>query len=253
MSSPVPVSFSDAGPRGDGVLFRQFLAEVARTNLAQWLPGEPAVILDLSSRSSRLVELMLDCGHSVIHGDPAASQPHISGAEAAAHLLTVQGDAQIVGWVAPESVDAVVAEGGTLSQALAAEITVEDLCRVLRPGGRLLMCVESLVSGLARLADQGCWAELADVPSADVVFVPEPDGSVARYFWPEELHGLLSEAGFDVEWIRPRTVLAEETVVRALRVDPGQLPSLVATELALSQRRQGESIGSQLVASAVKR
>ena len=253
MSSAVPVSFSGAGERGDEVLFGQFLAEVARTNLAQWLPSAPAVILDLSRRCSRLVELMLDRGHSVIHGDPSAAPPDIPGPDVAAHLLTVQSDPQTVDWVAPESVDAVVAEGGTLSEALAAEITVEDLHRVLRRGGRLLMCVESLVSGLARLADQGCWAELADVPSADVVLVPAPDGRVARYFWPEELHGMLTDAGFDVEWIRPRTVLAEETVVRALRVDPDQLPSLVATELALSQRRQGESIGSQLVASAVKR
>jgi hypothetical protein len=196
---------------------------------------------------------MLDRGHSVVHGDPSAARPDIPGPDTAGHLLTVQGDARTVDWVADESVDAVVAEGGTLSEALAAEVTVEDLHRVLRPGGRLLMCVESLVSGLARLADQGCWAELADVPSADVVLVPGPDGHVSRYFWPEELHAMLTEAGFDVEWVRPRTVLAEETVVRALRVDPHQLASLVTTELALSQRRQGESIGSLLVASAVRR
>jgi hypothetical protein len=109
------------------------------------------------------------------------------------------------------------------------------------------------VSGLSRLADQGCWAELADVPSADVVLVPSEDGHVSRCFWPEELHGMLNDAGFDVEWIRPRTVLAEPTVVRALRVDPDQLESLVTTELALSLRRQGESIGAQLVASARRR
>jgi hypothetical protein len=109
------------------------------------------------------------------------------------------------------------------------------------------------VSGLARLADQGCWAELADVPAADVVLVPSEDGSVSRCFWPEELHEMLADAGFDVEWIRPRTVLAEETVVRALRVDPAQLASLVTTELALERRRQGESVGPWLVASAVRR
>jgi hypothetical protein len=63
----------------------------------------------------------------------------------------------------------------------------------------------------------------------------------------------LSAAGFDVEWIRPRTVLAEQTVVGALRVDPTQLPSMVATELALAVRRQGESVGPHLVASARRR
>jgi hypothetical protein len=73
---------------------------------------------------------------------------------------------------------------------------------------------------------------------------------VSRCFWPEELHGMLVDAGFRVDWIRPRTVLAEQTVVRALRRDPSQLTSLVLTELALSQRRQGESLGTEFVASA---
>jgi hypothetical protein len=112
------------------------------------------------------------------------------------------------------------------------------------------MCVDSLVSGLSRLADQGCWAELADVPSADVVLISSEDGHVSRCFWPEELHGMLAEAGFEVEWIRPRTVLSEQTVIRALRVDHARMASLVQTELGLSRSRQGESLGSQLVVSA---
>ena len=90
------------------------------------------------------------------------------------------------------------------------------------------------------------------MPAADVVLVPSDDGHVSRYFWPEELHGMLTDAGFEVEWIRPRTVLAEETVVRALRFDRTRMESLVATELGLSRSRQGESIGARLVASAVR-
>jgi hypothetical protein len=194
---------------------------------------------------------MLNRGHTVIHADPLATRPRLGAAED--RLLTIRADGRRLDWLAPGSVDAVVAEGGMLSEALAAELTIEDLHRVLRPGGRMLLCVESLVSGLSRLADQGSWAELADVPAADVVLVPSPDGRVARCFWPEELHGMLNDAGFDVEWVRPRTVLAEQTVARALRVDPGQLGSLVTTELALERHRQGESIGAQLVASAVRR
>jgi hypothetical protein len=45
-------------------------------------------------------------------------------------------------------------------------------------------------------------------------------------------------------------VLAEETVVRALQQDQSQFGALVATELALEARRQGESVGRRLVASA---
>ena len=105
------------------------------------------------------------------------------------------------------------------------------------------------MSGLARLADQARWAELADVPAADVLLVPDGD-TVIRCFWPEELHGILTDAGFAVDWIRPRTVLADETIGRALVADPLQLDQLVATELALAAQREGEDIGGSLVASA---
>ncbi len=87
---------------------------------------------------------------------------------------------------------------------------------MLRPGGRLLLVVESLMLGLARLAEQGRWAELADAPSADVVLVPADDGTIRRCFWPEELRSLLADAGLEVEWVRPRSVLNPATVERAL-------------------------------------
>lgn len=256
MSSVRPLTTAGATGPSDDLLFRAFLAEVARAQLAEWLPKRPNLVLDLSLHcaqlpGARLVGLMVDRGHTVIHAEPPAPLPQLPGpVSRVGRLVTVHAEARRLDWLADRSVDAVVAEGGMLSAALAAELTVDDLHRVLRPRGRLLLCVDSLVSGLARLADQGRWAELADVPAADVVLVPDEDGGVSRCFWPEELAGMLRDVGFEVEWIRPRTVLSEQTVVRALRVDPDQLESLVATEVALSRRRQGESIGAQLVASA---
>lgn len=251
MSSPEPVTAEAVGATDDERIFARFTTEVARAQLDAWLPPSPSQVLDLSNRSAPVLDLLVRRGNRVLHADPAAEAPSCSAC-GPGRLLTVQGDPRNLGWLADEAVDVVVAEGGTLSEALAAEVTVDDLHRVLRPRGRLLICVESLVNGLSRLADQGCWAELADVPAADVVLVPSPDGSVSRCFWPEELHAILADAGFEVDWVRPRTVLAEQTVVRALRGDPAQLPSLVATELALEQRRQGESIGGHLVASATR-
>jgi SAM-dependent methyltransferase len=228
-----------------------FRAEVARQQLAEWLPAEPQVLLDLSPSCPRLLELMVSRGHTVIHAVPQPERPADVPA-GSGRLHRLQADGRSLDWVASGSVDGVIAEGGCLSTAPAAELTLDDIHRVLRPGGRLLLSVDSLVAGLARLADQGRWAELADVPAADVLLVPDGD-SVTRCFWPEELHTMLTDADFEVEWVRPRTVLADEAVSRALLADPGRLPRLVAAELSLARQREGEAIGGRLVASARRR
>ncbi|HVF05743.1 MAG TPA: methyltransferase type 11, partial [Frankiaceae bacterium] len=107
--------------------------------------------------------------------------------------------------------------------------------------------------GLARLAEQHRWAQLADVPSADVVLVENEDGSISRCFWPEELESVLDDFGYDVEWVRPRTVLSQDAVSRALDANPNSFDTLVRTELALAKDRQGESTGIHLIASATRR
>jgi hypothetical protein len=239
------------GPASGADLVDRFLRDVAASTLADWLPHEPARVLDLSHDSQSLLQPMLQGGHAVVHVGVQPRRPDIRrDPDSSGALAIIEADRLAPDWLRDASVDAVVAEGGTLSQALAAEVTLEGLHRVLRPGGQLLVSVDSLVAGLGRLADAGRWAELADVPAADVVLIPEAGGHVSRCFWPEELAGMLSAAGFDVEWIRPRSVLAEDTVVRALQQDHTQLEALVSTELALEAQRQGESVGRRLVASA---
>jgi SAM-dependent methyltransferase len=235
---------------GEDVLER-FWAEVARQQLAEWLPAPPQMLLDLSPSCPRLLELMVAHGHTVVHAVPEPERV-VPVPSAPGRLHRLRADGRSLDWLASESMDGVIAEGGCLSRAPAAEVTLDDIHRVLRPAGRLLLSVDSLVAGLARLADQGRWAELADVPAADVVLVPDGE-SVSRCFWPEELHAMLVDAGFDVEWIRPRTVLAAEAVSRALLADPSQLPTIVTAELSLARRREGEPIGGRLVASARRR
>lgn len=221
-----------------------FYERVATAQVAEWLPRRPARVLDLSGRPT-FVEQLVQHGHDVLHVSSRNPAPE------AARLTTVDADASRLGWLQDACVDAVLAESQMLSMCLAAELTAEDLLRVLRPGGQLLLVVESLLLGLARLADQGRWAELADVPSADVVLVPAEDGSITRCFWPEELRELLTEVGFEVEWVRPRSVLVPAAVERALaRGGEGALDTLVRTELALAREREGESAGIHLVASA---
>jgi SAM-dependent methyltransferase len=248
--TPVPESGPGLTVRSGDVLER-FRAEVAREQLAEWLPVQAQVLLDLSPSCPRLLDLMISRGHTVIHAVPELERP-AARSSGSGRLHRLRADGRSLDWVTSGSVDGVIAEGGCLSTAPAAELTFEDIHRVLRPGGRLLLSVDSLVAGLSRLADQGRWAELADVPAADVLLVPDGD-SVIRCFWPEELHAMLADAGFDVEWVRPRTVLADQAVSDALLADPARLPTLVTAELTLSARREGEAIGNRLVASARRR
>ena len=228
-----------------------FYAQVAAAQVAAWLPSGPARVLDLSG-GSEFADQLVVLGHEVVHARRSSALPPMA-ATGPGRVLPVVADSRYLGWLQSSSVDLVLAESRVLSMCLAAEFTVEHLCRVLRPGGRLLLVVDSLPLGLARLADQGRWAELADVPAADVVLVPDEDGSITRCFWPEELELLLREVGLDVEWVRPRTVLTPGTVERALSEGgTTALRTLVRTELALSASREGKTAGLHLVVSARK-
>jgi SAM-dependent methyltransferase len=231
-----------------------FYAEVAAAQLASWLPTERSRVLDVSGPRSPFARQVFAAGHQVVRVIPSVEDSiPVGPGPAGASLRHVVGDSRALDWFAPESFDAVLAEGRALSYSLATEATIEDIQRMLRPGGRLLLCVDSLLLGLARLAAQHRWAELSDVPRADVVLVPAEDGTITRAFWPEELRALLTSAGLVVDWIRPRTVLGEESVKRALAADVSCFPTLVRTEVELAAEREDASVGIHLVASARRR
>lgn len=226
-----------------GAAYWRFYDRVAAAQLAGWLPAEPSLVLDLCGRPGTTAQLV-SAGHRPLR---ASATP----VQVPAGAWTVRADTHRLPWLRDGSVGAVVAEARGLSLFLAAELTVEELLRVLVPGGPLLLVADSQLLGLARLAEQQRWAELADAPAADVVLVPEPDGALFRCFWPEQLEELLAGAGFAVEWVRPRTVLAPAAVERALqRGGPEVLDTLVRTELSLAASRQGSSAGLHLVVSA---
>lgn len=245
------VSLSALPVPGDSSAYWAFHDEVASRQVAAWAPTEPSRVLDLSGTRTGFAAQLVLAGHEVIHLCRSASTEvpdHGPG-----RLLAVRADGDSLDWLASESVDAVLAESRTLSSTLATEVVVAELRRVLRPGGRLLVVVESLVLGLARLAEQGRWAELADVPSADVVLIPGENGSVTRCFGPEELREMLLSAGFAVEWVRPRTALTPTVVERAL--DEGgraTFARLVESELALQPTGERDDAGLYLAASARK-
>jgi hypothetical protein len=164
-------------------------------------------------------------------------------------IVPVIADSSRLTFLADGCADGVMADDRALSVHLAAETMIAEIARVLRPGGRVLACVDSLVLGMAVLADQHHWAHLADLPHAEVVLVPWPDGTITRCFGPDQARELFSGAGLRVNWIRSRTVFSESVVTHWLRRDPDGLAKLVRAELAA---RSDESLGAQLVISASK-
>jgi hypothetical protein len=175
--------------------------------------------------------------------------PPFRSYEASGRLSTVTADGTGLAFLPDGCADGVIAEKRTLSLRLAAEELVTEIARVLRPGGRLFACVDSLTFGMAVLAEQHRWPYLVDLPNADVVLIPWPDGTITRCYGAEQLRELFAGTGLEVSWIQPRTVLSPQTVSYLLARDPSRFAELVNAEL---RARSDDSVGTQLVAYCVK-
>ncbi len=180
-------------------------------------------------------------GGSSLPSSPAPGRKH--------DLPTVAADGTGLEFLADGCADGVIAEDRALSLRLAAEDVVAEIARVLRPGGQVLACVDSLMLGMAVLAEQHRWPHLVDVPNADVVLIPWPDGTITRCYGAEQLRELFTGCGLEVSWIRPRTVFSPQTVSYLLARDPARFGELVSAEL---RARSDDSVGTQLVACAVR-
>jgi hypothetical protein len=246
----------DPGPLSPYWRFHQAVAEA---QLASWLPRESRLFVDISGPRARAAEIAAAAGHTVLRVTEAGAGPPVDtvpipppaiAPRRPGHLVRVISDPENLPFLADGCADGLIAEDRTLSRQLAAENLITDIARILRPAGRVLACVDSLVLGMALLAEQRHWAELTDLPHAEVVLVPWPDGTITRCFGAEQLRELFEDAGLTVMWIRPRTVFSPSTVAHVLRRDPKGLPRLVEAELAM---QPDESVGVQLVVSARKR
>jgi hypothetical protein len=240
MARPGASAAESVASGGSRAGYHAFRAAVARRQLTEWLPDPPARVLDLSGPGGGVAELAQP-GHRVLRvvpSCPGPAGPAGPGPWLVADTIALDG-------IRDDAVDAVVADDSALSRSLCTELTVEQLARVLRPGGRLFGSADSLRHGMALLANQSRWAELADLPAAELLLVPEPDGSIRRCFRVEELGELVAAAGLVVEWVGSRTVLARDLVNRALAVEPGGLAALVDTEL--EQAAHGTDVGGEQV------
>jgi hypothetical protein len=265
-----PLRADDDG-RGVSTSYERFLSAVVRAQLAAWLPESRSRLLDISleDRTRGSVDLssrIARCGHDVIRAVDVRNVAEVdgivptrvpglalAGSDPLPAVSHVAGDIRALDWFRSASVDGLVAEGSALSSALAIEATLEQAARLVRPGGRLLLSVDSLHFGLARLAEQHRWPELADAGRSDVVLVPTVDGGYSRCFDPDELRLVTTQAGFDVEWVRVRTLIPPDVISYAVTHDPTVLGDLIASELDLSQQRADEPLGMYLALSATRR
>jgi SAM-dependent methyltransferase len=276
----VQVSASAASPLaalapGSLAGYWRFQRAVARAQLVAWLPAASRLLVDLSGPDASASAQAADRGHTVIRvlaaapaAAPAPAAPAAAAPAAAPHrarpgrpgrgtIVPVMADPASLAFLADGCADGVVAEDGALSRQLMSEDLAAEIARVLRPGGRLLASVDSLVFGMAMLAEQRRWAHLTDLVHAEVVLIPWPDGTITRCFGVSQFTELLTEAGLEVSWVRPRTVLSPSMVDHVLRRDPSAITRLVRAELAACQDRSGglipaESFGISLVAAARK-
>lgn len=243
----------DTSPAAD---YSRFRAAVARAQLSAWLgqlAREQADLIDISGPGAEAAEVAARAGHTVLRvAEPGWPAPPAAadGRKPRGRLRVVAADSCGLDFLADGCADAVIAEDCTLSRHLAAESLVADIARVLRPGGQVLACVDSLTFGMAVLAEQHRWPHLVDVPNADVVLVPWPDDTITRCYSAEQLRELFSGSGLEVAWIRPRTVFSPQTVSYLLARDPGSFGALVKAELRV---RSDDSVGAQLISCARRR
>jgi SAM-dependent methyltransferase len=264
-------------PSGMGSLmaYWRFYRAVAEAQLSVWLASSPrhsgGLLVDLSGPHLPCAAQAAAAGNSVVH--LIAPEHLIPGAQEPAHaparqaltaasglpawssrgrgdLANLRADPAALPFLDDRSVDAVVADDRTLSRHLFTEQALAELSRVLRPGGRLFACFDSLMLGMAVLAEQHHWAELTDLPNAEVVLVPWPDGTITRCFGAEQLRELFAEARLEITWIRPRTVLSPTTVEHVLNRDATALADLVRAELSADP---DDSVGIHLIVSARKK
>jgi hypothetical protein len=243
---------------GSLTAYWRFQRAVAKAQLKAWLPAGRRLLIDISGPAASGPAQAAASGHTVVRVVPA--HPGARGAgrppPPLGRVAPVVAEAGSLAFLADGCADGVIAEDGALSRQLMAEDLAAEIARVLRPGGTLFASVDSLVLGMAILAEQHHWAHLTDLPHAEVVLIPWPDGTITRCFGAAQFYDLLTEAGLEVTSIRPRTVLSPSTVDHVLRKQPGAMSRLVRAELQAGQDPAGvsadEAFGISLVATARK-
>ncbi|WP_214110806.1 class I SAM-dependent methyltransferase [Acrocarpospora catenulata] len=243
----LPIPATELNGTGTLAPYWTFYHAVVAEQLRRWLPSQPSLLLDLSGGRGRWPAQAARDGHRVVEVMDWRGGGETRLRAASSRIQKVRADD--LAFLPDGTVDAVVAEERALSVEIMAESVLGDVARVLKPGGRALVCVDSLVLGMAILAEQNYWAHLCQ--TGEVMLVPWPDGSITRCFTSAQLREVLAGAGLEVEWVRPRTVLSPSTVDHVLGSAGRSLSWLVRTELE-AHPDDDDTVGIHLVASARK-
>lgn len=228
--------------------YGEFHRCLVQRQVAAWAPQRPTRVLDLSGRPLVAGQLSA-AGHLVVQVRDPGRAASTARPAAVGHLPAVVAAQGCLSYLREASLGAVLAESAALPLAVRTAAQLAGVRQVLRPGGSLLLVVDALVLGLARLAGRQDWGALADVPRGGPLVLTGDDGRATRYFRAAELRGLLVAAGFEVDWVRPRTVLTPSAVGKAVQQGVA-LEALLQTEQQLAEQQDADSGGLQLVACA---
>ena len=201
-----------------------FYAEVAARQLADWLPSAPTTVLDLSGGHGTFTRLMLVAGHDVVRAVAdrrlgVDTRVHLEGSSRG-RLHQVAADTRDLSWVATDSVDC--DPGGEPRAVLLAA------GRGHRGRDDPRRCARA--AGCCSASTHWCWGwpgspNRAAGPSSRTRRAPTSSWSPTSTARSPGASGrrscatLLEDTGLKVEWIRPRSVLSKEAVVRALASD----------------------------------
>ncbi len=225
-------------------VYWQFHEAVTRAQLVEWLPSGRRLLVDVSGPRGPGAKLAARAGHTVVRvidsaplgGRPTVTPPHLGGNRSpqtpsvpsaprasTGRIVPVIADSSRLTFLADGCADGVIADDRALSVHLAAEAMIAEIACA---GGRL----DGLGARLRRLLVLGMavscsptsisQAHLVDLPHAEVVLVPWPDGTITRCFGPDQARELFSGAGLRVNWIRSRDRVLESVVTHWLRRGP---------------------------------
>jgi len=129
----------------------QFHEAVTRAQLTEWLPTGRHLLVDVSGPRGPGAELAAKAGHTVVRVLDGARQGRPPESVGPGRIVQVIADSSRLTFLGDGCADGIIADDRALSVHLAAEAMIAEIARVLRPAGRVIACVDSLVLGMALL------------------------------------------------------------------------------------------------------